>query len=223
MQSHQEKLSLHLDRALAEGVAPLADHELVALLLGSRSKKSNAITSQRALCFGGVEGLSRLSARALVEEASFSPDQAARLAAAFELGRRAAILNAKPRQKVASSNEVSAYVGAQLAALDHEELWVLSLDGQNGIRSFRRVAQGGLHGCSVSARDILRAALTEAASAFVVCHNHPSGDPTPSPADIEMTRALSDAAELVGLVCVDHIIVGRGSYTSMLDLGLLAT
>ena len=221
MESHPAALLLPLDRALAEGVAPLADHELVTLLLQPRSRKGSGVTSQKALAVGGIEWLSRLSARALVEEASLSEDHAARLAAAFELGRRAAVLHAKPRQKVSSSNEVSAYVGAQLAALDHEELWLLSLDGQNGIRSFRRVAQGGLHGCSVSARDILRAALSDAASAFVLCHNHPSGDPTPSPADIQMTRVLSDAAELVGLVCVDHIIIGRGSYSSMLDLGLL--
>lgn len=219
--TRHEDSSLPLDRALAEGVAPLADHELLTLLLGTRSRKSTSNASQRALAFGGVEGLSRMSARALIEDAAFTPDHAGRLVAAFELGRRAAVLQAKPRHKVSSSNEVSAYVGAQLRPLDHEELWVLSLDGQNGVRSFRRVAQGGLHGCSVSARDILRAALTEAASAFVVCHNHPSGDPTPSPADVEMTRVLCEAAELVGLVCVDHIIVGRSSYSSMLDLGLL--
>ena len=77
-------------------------------------------------------------------------------------------------------------------------MWVVSLDGRNGMRGTRRVAQGGLHGCSVGARDFLRAALAHAASAIVLVHNHPSGDPTPSSEDIAMTRTVADAAELIG-------------------------
>lgn len=101
-------------------------------------------------------------------------------------------------------------------------MFVVSLDGQNGARSVRRVAQGGLHGCSVSARDILRVGLTEAASAIVLVHNHPSGDPTPSPEDIAMTRIVAEAAELVGMPLFDHVVIGRDRYVSMLDLGVLA-
>jgi len=84
------------------------------------------------------------------------------------------------------------------------------------------VAQGGLHGCSVTARDILRGALVQAASALVLVHNHPSGDPRPSPEDVAMTRTVVEAAEVVGTPLVDHVIVSAsGNYASMLDLGLL--
>jgi DNA repair protein RadC len=100
-------------------------------------------------------------------------------------------------------------------------MWLLALDGQNGLRSMRRIAQGGLHGCCVSARDILRAGLVEAASAIVLVHNHPSRDPTPSPEDVAMTRVVVDAGEVVGLPLVDHVVVAGSRHASMLDLGLL--
>ncbi|HSN96959.1 MAG TPA: JAB domain-containing protein, partial [Candidatus Nanopelagicales bacterium] len=93
---------------------------------------------------------------------------------------------------------------------------------RNGMRGARRVAQGGQHGCSVSARDILRAALADAAAAMVLVHNHPSGDATPSPEDVEMTRSLAMAGFVVGVPLIDHVILAPdGHYASLLDLGLL--
>jgi DNA repair protein RadC len=106
--------------------------------------------------------------------------------------------------------------------LDYEELWVVSLDGRNGIQSTRRVAQGGLHGCSVTARDILRVALAGAATAIVLVHNHPSGDPSPSTEDLTLTTAVAAAAAVVGMPLVDHVIVTRaGGYVSLRDIGAL--
>ncbi|HVY47879.1 MAG TPA: JAB domain-containing protein, partial [Minicystis sp.] len=121
-----------------------------------------------------------------------------------------------------SSDEVAAYAKARLGPLDHEQMWVFALDGRNGLRAVRRVAEGGLHGCSVAARDILRAALQDAASALVLVHNHPSGDPAPSVEDVAMTRIVESAAACVGTPLVDHVIVtSDGRHSSMLDLGLL--
>jgi DNA repair protein RadC len=101
-------------------------------------------------------------------------------------------------------------------------MWVVCLDGRNRVRASRRVAQGGLHGCAVLPRDILRVAVREAASAIVLVHNHPSDDPTPSSEDLVMTRRVCDAAAVVGVPLVDHVIVApSGRYTSMLDLGVL--
>jgi DNA repair protein RadC len=95
----------------------------------------------------------------------------------------------------------------RVGPLAHEELWVLSLDGRNGLRGARRVSQGGLHGYSVAARDILRAALADAASKMVLIHNHPSGDPDPSVEDIVLTRTVSRAAAAVGTPLTDHVII----------------
>jgi DNA repair protein RadC len=123
---------------------------------------------------------------------------------------------------VKSSAEVAAYAAARFGGLDHEQMWIFGLDGRNGLRTVRRVAEGGLHGCSVAARDILRAALTDAASAIVLLHNHPSGDPAPSAEDVAMTRVVEAAAATIGVPLVDHVIVtGDGRHASMLDLGLM--
>src|SRR5262249_14835030 len=108
-----------------------------------------------------------------------------------------------------------------LGALDHEQIWALSLDGRNGLRASRRVAEGGLHGCSIDPRDVLRAVVRDAASAFVLVHNHPSGDPTPSGEDLELTRRIARAADTLGTPLVDHVIVAGGGHASLYDLGFL--
>jgi DNA repair protein RadC len=91
----------------------------------------------------------------------------------------------------------------------------------NALRAARRVAAGGLHGIHVQARDPLRIALREGASAFLLVHNHPSGDPTPSREDLDFTRAIADAARQVGAPLVDHVVVARSGFVSMLEAGLL--
>ncbi|HEY6459601.1 MAG TPA: JAB domain-containing protein, partial [Polyangiaceae bacterium] len=143
-------------------------------------------------------------------------------AAAIELGRRvtfAASLDASP--KLPNREAVETWARPRLATLDHEELWVLALDGRHGLRAARRVASGGIHGLHVTARDPLRIALREAASAFVLVHNHPSGDPTPSDEDVAFTRAVAEGAAAIGTPLVDHVVVARRRSISMLDCGLL--
>ena len=98
---------------------------------------------------------------------------------------------------------------------------MFSLDGQNGLKTARRIAQGGQHGCALSTRDVLGIALRDAASAIVLVHNHPSGDPRPSAEDLGMTRALSDACKVVGINLLDHVIVARGGASSLLESGAL--
>jgi DNA repair protein RadC len=98
---------------------------------------------------------------------------------------------------------------------------VLALDGRHGLRAARRVASGGIHGLHVTARDPLRIALREAASAFVLVHNHPSGDPTPSDEDLAFTRVVVEGAAAIGTPMLDHVVVARRRATSMLDAGLL--
>lgn len=211
------------ERALRSGLADLADVDLVALILGTGTRGLSAVAVASALLQGcdGVGGLCRASVRQLAPIHGVGPVKALRLAASFELGRRAVSASLEPRARLSTSDAVAALMRPRLLHLDHEEMWLLALDGQNGLRALRRVAHGGLHGCSVSARDILRAGLVEAASAIVLVHNHPSRDPTPSAEDIAMTRVVSEAAEVIGVPLVDHVIVAGSRHTSMLDLGLL--
>jgi DNA repair protein RadC len=150
------------------------------------------------------------------------PTQAASLAAAFEVGRRVSVGQlCDDREVVGSFASVAAWARPRLAALEHEEVWLLMLDGRNGLKSTARVAQGGLHGCALTPRDVLRPPLRDGASAIVLVHNHPSGDPVPSQEDVEMTRAIARAADVVGVPLLDHIVVARGGASSLLDLGVL--
>jgi DNA repair protein RadC len=145
---------------------------------------------------------------------------AKRVAAALELGRRAAFT---PRvcKRIECSSDVEEWALPRLSQLLHEEVWVLCLDARNGLKRADRVGQGGVHGCGLQASDILRPAVRCGASALVLVHNHPSGDPTPSQADIEMTAQMAQAAELLGIPLLDHVVIARGGARSVYPPGEL--
>ncbi len=144
-----------------------------------------------------------------------------RLLAAVELGLRVACELATQHAPALPDPVAVAAWGTRLLPLDHEELWVLALDGRNGLRAARLVASGGLHGLSVALGDPVRVALRAGGSAFVLVHNHPSGDPTPSEEDERFTTRVAEAARIVGIPLLDHVIVARGGHCSMLEAGSL--
>ncbi len=114
-----------------------------------------------------------------------------------------------------SSADVASWAKPRLGHLEHEELWVVALDGRGGFRGARLVAKGGLSGLSVRASDPLRLALRMGANAFVLVHNHPSGDPAPSAEDRTFTRRVANAGLVVGLPLVDHVVVARDGFASV--------
>jgi DNA repair protein RadC len=212
------------ERALEEGIAALGDADLLAVLLGTGlAGRSVSLVATGVLeRFSGLEGLVRVSPAAIAEHPGVGIAKALRISAALELGRRAARRAARPRGALQTSLSVVGYLQPMLGPIAHEEMWLLALDGKNQLRSARRVAQGGLHACIVAPRDIFRAALTDAATAIVLAHNHPSGDPTPSASDTSMTRMFADLGSLLGLPLVDHVILTPdGQHSSMLNLGIL--
>jgi DNA repair protein RadC len=169
---------------------------------------------------GGVAGLGRstipeLEARLAGASPRLKPAACARgIASAFELGRRFA--NDGPAcRAITNSADVAAWAIPRLVPLDHEELWLLALDGRSHVRAIRCVAKGGLHGMGVRPADPLRIALRAAASGFVLVHNHPSGDPAPSPEDVAFTRRVAAAAAVVGVPLLDHVVVGREGFASV--------
>jgi DNA repair protein RadC len=103
----------------------------------------------------------------------------------------------------------------------HEQVWLIALDSRNGVIARRRVAEGGLHGCAIQPSDVLRAALSVGASSFILVHNHPGGDPTPSRQDLQLTRHISEAACCVGVPMVDHVIIAGDEHRSVIELGVL--
>jgi DNA repair protein RadC len=207
-------------RAILGGIDSLGDAELVAAVLGNVGSGAPHVSPAAALIDElGVAGLACAGMGEISQRRGIGIAKAVRLAAAIELGRRAmlaAALEGTPCLR--DRDAVVAWARPRLATLDHEELWVLLLDGRNGLRAARRVAVGGIHGLHVSVRDVLRIALREAASAFILVHNHPSGDPTPSREDETFTRAVTEGARLVGCPLLDHVIVARQRASSMLDV-----
>jgi len=211
------------ERALEEGVAALGDVDLLAILLGTglAGRPVGVVAAAVLDAVGGLEGLARVGPAVIAEQAGVGTAKALRVAAALELGARAA-RRPQALARVSDSREVAAFMTPRLGALPHEELWLLCLDARNRVRSLRRVGMGGVHGLSVRPGDVLRAAIYEAAVSVVLVHNHPSGDPTPSPEDLGMTRQLVEAGRLVGIPLLDHVIVApSGTYTSLLDLGAI--
>jgi DNA repair protein RadC len=212
------------ERALEEGVTSLGDADLLAILLGTGlAGRPVALVAAGILDLaGGLPGLARLGPAAIAQHPGLGVAKALRVAASIELGRRVARRASRVDVPVSSSAVVAARMEHEIAPLMHEEMWLLCLDGRNHVRAARRVAQGGLHSCSVMPGDILRVALYEAAAAMVLAHNHPSDDPTPSEEDFVMTRRVAEAGLLVGVPLVDHVIVTpSGRYASMLDIGVL--
>jgi DNA repair protein RadC len=200
------------ERAVASGVEYLGDAELIAIVLGTGyvGVPVGVLATTLLDEYDGLPGLGRAGMGELIDRAGVGLAKGARLAAALELGRRVALaasLGASTRlpDRVA----VEAWARPRLATLDHEELWVLTLDGRHGLRAARRVASGGIHGLHVAPRDVLRIAVREAASSIVLVHNHPSGDPTASDEDVAFTHAVADAARVVGAPLLDHLIVAR--------------
>jgi DNA repair protein RadC len=212
------------ERIAAVGIESLGDAELVSIVLGrGRGGTPASVLAARLLedC-SGVAGIARAGLGQLSRHAGLGIERSTRLAAAIELGRRASFAaSIGPSVRLPHRAAIEAWAMPRLSALDHEELWALALDGRHGLRAARRVASGGIHGLHVSPRDALRVVLREAASCFVLVHNHPSGDPTPSDEDRAFTRAACLAATVVGIPMLDHVVVARRRAESMLDLGLL--
>jgi DNA repair protein RadC len=205
------------EHALAFGVQNLADVDLLTLLLGTGSVGEPVALSAAALLegSGGLPGIARLGPHALSRR-GIGPAKATRVAAAVEFGRRALLgALAEEREVLDCFERVVHWAQPRLGTLEHEEVWLLSLDGKYGLKSARRIAQGGLHGCALLTRDVLSPALRDGASAMVLVHNHPSGDPTPSVEDIAMTNAIRAAAELVGVPLIDHVVVARTGARSL--------
>jgi DNA repair protein RadC len=204
---------------LQSGVAELGDAELLSLLLGTGSAGHPVERVALSLleAAGGLEGIARFGPHAFAAQAGVGPVKAARLAAAIELGRRSLLRALAQRRPLVDCFEaVVDWARPRLAALDHEEVWLLCLDGRSGLKASVRVAQGGLHGCALTARDVLGPAVKNAAAAILLVHNHPSGDPQPSPDDVEMTKHVARCADLVGVPLLDHVVVATGGARSVL-------
>lgn len=208
----------------AVGRAALSDTELLALILGTGNRGEPVLQlAARVLSeLGGVHGLGRYGPGALEAIDGLGPTKASRLVAALELGRRALARPLPPRVRIGSSRDVDAAMRPRFADATVEHFLAVALDAKNRPMGEVAIARGGLRACPVAPADVFRALLLAGASGAVLVHNHPSGEPSPSPDDVALTERLAMAGDLLGVRVLDHVIVGREGYFSFLDAGLLS-
>lgn len=199
------------------GPEALNNAELIAILLRVGTKGLNAVqVAQRLLYkFRGLEGLRKATIKEMCAVNGIGSAKAVQIKAAVELGRRLATLTPEDRIMLNSPQDVADLVQYQMAGLDQEELWVLLLDTRNRLLQIQELYKGSLNASSVRLAEIFRAGIRDNAAALIVVHNHPSGDPSPSPEDIHLTRMLVEAGSLVELPVLDHIVVGTRGIVSI--------
>lgn len=207
------------ERLLAHGAEPLASHELLGLVLGTGVAGASASDLGRRLLddAGGLLALSRAEPRELASIHGIGVARATRLAAAFQLGKRAAA-EPLPDLILRGPGDVHRFLQPLLRGLLQEVFIVIALDARNAIVQHLEVARGCLTGVDVHPREVFRPLIRLAAAAAVVAHNHPSGDPQPSDSDLLVTRRLRRAGALVGIPILDHVVVGADGYASIGEL-----
>ena len=205
------------ERLLAEGPRALSDVELVALVLGA-GRRPARVTALDLLETVPLHELSWAPADVIAACKGVGTARAAALAAAFELGRRGGWSPPRRGERCLDPGRVHELL-RHAAHAEREGFHVVLLDVRGRLQRVVQVAEGSLSQCPVSPRDALRPAVREGAHSVVFAHNHPSGDPAPSPEDVDLTERLRAAAELVGVLARDHVIVAAGGYYSFVEAG----
>lgn len=212
----REKLAKH-------GCESLSDAELLAILLRTGTGKVTAVDLARKLLkdFGSLRQLGSRSQQELRKYHGLGAVKAASLLASFELGRRTAAGPAADRLRIISPEDVVRKYQPLLRDLNHEVFKVLLLDSANQLLRDVKVSDGILNSSLVHPREVFRHAILEPAASIILLHNHPSGNPEPSPEDLQVTKQIVEASKVIGIPVHDHIIITPHSFTSFAERGLL--
>jgi len=212
------------ERLIDLGAQALSSAELLAIVLGSGGLRQSALQLGQSLLVQAGGSLRRIAMQpvaALTAQAGVGMARAATVHAALELGRRMAAESREDGAPVRSPRDVVELFAARLEDLPVEEFHVAVLDSQHRLERDIMVTRGILNSSLVHPREVFREAIAERAAAIILVHNHPSGDPTPSADDRVVTEQLVAAGRLLYIPVHDHVIVGRGRYTSFAEAGLL--
>lgn len=217
------------ERLLRLGPQALSDAELLALFINTGTQGENALQiGQRLLRdYKSLRDLSRLEPAVLSKIRALGPAKTAKLAAAFELGRRAAQEPAHMETILNSPQRIYDYIGPEMQSLGYESVRIIMLNSKLAVARSEEVFRGSINECVAQPRDLLRKVLIHNALTYILVHNHPSGDPTPSEADRRITRRLKEASDVTGLILMDHLIIGAPSasravpYFSFKEHGML--
>ena len=210
------------ERLRDRGAGALSNSELLAIILrtGTRSENALALATTALAGFKGLPGLARASFGELCAQHGLGEAKAAQVKAALELGLRLVSAQPEERATVRSPEDVQNLLLAEMALLEQEHLRVLLLNAKNQVLAMPEVYKGSVNTAQVRINELFRDAIREGCPALIVVHNHPSGDPTPSRDDIDMTRQLIEAGKLLNIDVLDHIVIARQGIVSLRDEGL---
>jgi DNA repair protein RadC len=206
------------ERLWRRGTQAIGDTELIALVLGTgvRDHPVLAVAAELVKSVGGVAALSRASPHELAQVTGVGMARAARLAAAFELGRRAVEV-VHQRRALGSAEDVYRCVATRLSGLSQEVFLAIGLDVHSRLIDLVEVARGSVAHVEVHPREVFRPLVRMAAAGGVLVHNHPAGDPAPSREDREVTRQMREAGRILGIPIIDHVVVGHRSFRSLAE------
>lgn len=210
------------ERLASLGPQALSNAELIAILLRVGVPGENAVqVGQRLLQkFGGISGIHRAPFADLISQHGIGEAKAAQLKAAIELGRRLTLESPDERPTINSPADAAALVMYEMSALEQEHLRVMLLDRRNRVLDVGELYRGSTSSAQVRVGEVFREAIRKNASALIVIHNHPSGDPTPSPDDVALTRAIVQAGKMIDVDVLDHLVIGQGRWVSLKERGL---
>ncbi|MDJ0522664.1 MAG: DNA repair protein RadC [Planctomycetota bacterium] len=209
------------DRLLTEGSEALSTHDLLRVLVAESAHAPPGTAWKLLDGYGSLRAMAKASARELQIRHGLGPVTALRLAAALALGRRVRTERLPRGRLLRESAEIFAAFHDRLRDLPKERFVMVMLDAKNRVIREERVSEGILTASLVHPREVFAPAIRDGAAGIVVVHNHPSGDPEPSPEDHEVTARLCAVGELVGIRVLDHVVIGDGCYVSFLERGLI--
>jgi len=210
------------ERLRESGPASLSNSELLAIILrtGTASENVLGLGARVLVRFGGLAGLARASFGELCAERGIGEAKAAQLKAALELGRRLVTTQPEERAVVRSPQDVANLLMADMGLLDQEQLRIVLLNTKNQVISVPEVYRGSVSTSLIRVSEVFREAVRENCPAIIVVHNHPSGDPTPSQEDVQVTEQMVNAGRLLDIEVLDHLIIGQQRYVSLKEQGL---
>jgi DNA repair protein RadC len=212
------------EKLLTKGPMALSDGELLAILIGSGTREISAVDLARSILasvHNSISELSRLSIKELIKFKGIGEAKAINIAAALEIGRRRRLNDSLQKRKILSSRDAFEIMHPLLSDNNYEEFWIITLNRGNMVKRTLRISEGSLAGTVADPKKIFKLALEDNAASVILCHNHPSGNLTPSQKDNEITQKCKSAGIFLDLPVLDHIIIGSDNYFSFADEGLL--
>lgn len=211
------------ERLIRQGAASLSNQELIAILLRTGTKEASVLVlANRILSsFDKIQDLKDATIEEMTEVKGVGQAKAVQLLAAVEIGKRLYRKHSEGRYVIRSPEDAAAYLMTDMASLNQEHFVALFLNVKNEVLHKQTVFIGSLNSSIVHPREIFREAVKRSAASIIVAHNHPSGNPSPSPEDIEVTKRLLEAGSIMGIDVLDHVIIGDHSFISLKEKGYM--